>query len=223
MTEKIQFQRPDGGTAPGIDVVPRGAAAAGLVVIQEWWGVNAQIQRVGQRFADLSYRVLIPDLYRGKVALDAAEAQHNMRGLDFADAATQDVRGAVQWLQSQHCVRVGVIGFCMGGVLAVLAAMHVPETAAAVSWYGIPRPEMGDPAAILAPLQCHFGERDQSFPIAQADALEAKLAGAKPAHACYRYDAAHAFGNEDGPNYDAAAAALAWQRSTRFLAQHLRS
>lgn len=225
MAEKMHFKRPDGAMAPAIVIPPEAGTggAPGLVVIQEWWGVNAYIQRVGRRFSDLGYQVLIPDLYRGKVALDRAEALHNMTGLNFADAATQDVRGAVQWLQGHGSGRVGVIGFCMGGVLAVLAAMHVTEVSAAVSWYGIPQPDAGDPAAILTPLQCHFGLKDQSFPVAQTEAFERRLGGARPDHACYCYDAAHAFGNEDGPNYDAAAAALAWDRSTQFLTTHLRA
>ncbi|MCK9515510.1 MAG: dienelactone hydrolase family protein [Ottowia sp.] len=221
MPEKIQIIRPDGKTAPGLYFAPPAAdAAPGLVVIQEWWGVNAQIQGVAERMAAAGYRVVIPDLYRGKVALDRAEAQHNMDGLDFADAATQDVRGAVQYLKDAG-QRVGVMGFCMGGVLAVLAAMHVPEADAAVSWYGFPPPEAGDAATITTPLLCHFAEKDQSFPIAQAEALQKRLEAGAGVHACYRYDAGHAFANEDGANHDPAAAELAWQRSIDFLRRHL--
>lgn len=222
MPQQIQIQRPDGQAAPGLYFAPADAGAApGLVVIQEWWGVNAQIQRVAQRMAAAGYRVVVPDLYRGKVALDRAEARHSMDGLDFADAATQDVRGAVQYLKDGS-PRVGVMGFCMGGVLAVLAAMHVPEADAAVSWYGFPPPEAGDATAITTPLLCHFAELDQSFPIANAEAFQRKLQASAGAHACYRYAAGHAFANEEGDNHDPAAAQLAWQRSMDFLGQHLR-
>jgi carboxymethylenebutenolidase len=110
----------------------------------------------------------------------------------------------------------------MGGVLAVLAAMHVPETDAAVSWYGIPPDNAGDPSAIQAPLQCHFGIHDAFFTIASADALEKKLQAGGVTHECYRYDAGHAFSNEEGPNYNRDAATLAWQRSLKFLDRWLR-
>ena len=222
MSDTIQITRPDGKTTPAIELLPaKPNGAPGVVLIQEWWGINAQIQRVGQRLADAGYRVLIPNLYRGSAALDTAEAQHKMNNLDFADAAGQDIRGAVQRLK-KSAQQVGVLGFCMGGVLAVLAAMHVPEADAAVSWYGIPPATAGDPATIRIPLQCHFALRDQFFPIASADALEQKLVAGHVVHECYRYDARHAFFNEDWDFYDADCAKLAWQRSLAFLQQHLR-
>jgi carboxymethylenebutenolidase len=222
MPDTIQITRPDGKTVPAVELLPtKPQGAAGVVLIQEWWGINDQIQRTGRRLAETGYRVLIPNLYRGNAALDTAEAQHKMDNLDFADAANQDIRGAVQYLK-KNTQRVGVLGFCMGGVLAVLAAMHVREADAAVSWYGIPPAEAGDPAAIKIPLQCHFALRDQFFPISAADALEQKLAAGHVVHECYRYDAKHAFFNEDWDFYDAQCAKLAWQRSTDFLQKHLR-
>src|SRR5699024_10896660 len=141
MSKQIEITRPDGQTAPAWYAEPAHAGGApGIVVIQEWWGVNAQIKRVGTQWTDAGYRVVIPDLFRGDRPLDTAEAEHNMNDLYFGDAATQDVRGAVQYLKAGD-TPVGVIGFCMGGVLALLAAMHVPETDAAVSWYGVPPDE----------------------------------------------------------------------------------
>ncbi len=222
MGKQIEFTRPDGATAPGFYAEPDGQAnAPGIVVIQEWWGLNDQIKRVGKQWTDAGYRVLIPDLYRGEKALDAAEAEHKMDDLDFSDAATQDVRGAVQYLK-QDSASVGVIGFCMGGVLAVLAAMHVPETDVAVSWYGIPPDEAGDASAIDVPLQCHFATQDTFFPIEQADAFEKKLEAGNVEHECYRYEAQHAFGNEEWDYYDPEASKLAWQRSMAFFERHLK-
>lgn len=223
MSEQISFERPDGDQAPAYHAQPAaGAAAPGIVVIQEWWGINDQIKHVGAQWTDAGYRVLIPDLYRGAQALDVAEAEHKMGQLDFADAAAQDVRGAVQYLK-QSGQPVGVIGFCMGGVLAMLAAMHVPETDAAISWYGVPPDEAGDPGAIAIPVQCHFALQDSFFPPEQADALEKRLKNGGVEHECYRYDAQHAFGNETWENYDEAAAHLAWRRSMEFFSQHLQA
>lgn len=222
MSRQIEITRPDGNTAPAWYAEPADADnAPAIVVIQEWWGVNDQIKRVGEQWTQAGYRVVIPDLFRGERPLDAAEAEHDMNGLDFGDAATQDVRGALQYLKADSD-QAGVIGFCMGGVLAMLAAMHVPETDAAVSWYGVPPEEAGDPAAIDIPVQCHFATQDTFFPIATADALERKLQAGGVTHECYRYDAQHAFGNEDWDYYDAAAAKAAWQRSMAFVDSHLK-
>jgi len=223
MSKQIEFTRPDGQTAPGFYAEPDGQPnAPGIVVIQEWWGLNDQIKRVGKDWTDAGYRVLIPDLYRGEKALDEKEAEHKMDDLDFGDAASQDVRGAVQYLKGDS-ERVGVIGFCMGGVLSVLAAMHVPETDVAVSWYGIPPDEAGDPAAINVPLQCHFATQDTFFPIETADAFEEKLKAGNVDYEAYRYDAQHAFANEDWDKYDPEASKQAWQRSMAFFNKHLKS
>lgn len=223
MSESIEFTRPDGKSAPGYYAEPEsGSKAPGIVVIQEWWGLNAQIKRVGKQWTDAGYRVLIPDLYRGDKALDEAEAEHKMNGLDFADAATQDVRGAIQYLKQGSDEKTGVIGFCMGGVLAILAAMHAPEADAVVSWYGVPPEEAGSTASITIPLQCHFATQDAFFPIEQADRFEARLNADHVSNECYRYEAQHAFGNEDWDKYDPAATKLAWERSMAFFARHLK-
>lgn len=226
MSQTIEFARPDGATTPGYLAEPEGRSdAPGIVVIQEWWGLNNQIKRVGKQWTDAGYRVLIPDLYRGERALDEAEAEHKMNNLNFSDAVTQDVRGAIRYMKSTNLKAdsdpVGVIGFCMGGVLAMLAAMHVPETGVVISWYGIPPAEAGDPGSIKIPVQCHFATQDAFFPIEQAEILEEKLEEGGVEHECYRYDAQHAFGNEDWDKYDPAATRLAWQRSMDFFARHL--
>jgi len=222
MPANHEFTRPDGKTAPAYYVEPSaGATAPGVVVIQEWWGINPQIEGVANRLAEAGYRALVPDLYRGDRALDAAEAEHKMTGLDFSDAATQDVRGAVQHLK-QDSPKVATMGFCMGGVLSILGAMHAPELDAAVAWYGIPPDEAGDPGQIRIPLLAHFGNQDQMFPPDAVDAFEAKLKAAGADYTFHRYDAPHAFGNEDWDYYDPEAAKLAWDRSLEFLAKHLR-
>lgn len=222
MPANQEFTRPDGKTAPAYYVEPSaGATAPGVVVIQEWWGINPQIEGVANRLAEAGYRALVPDLYRGDRALDAAEAEHKMTGLDFSDAATQDVRGAIQHLKKES-PKVATMGFCMGGVLSILGAMHAPELDAAVAWYGIPPEEAGDPGQIRIPLLAHFGNQDQMFPPEAVDAFETKLKAAGVDYTFHRYDAPHAFGNEDWDYYDAEAAKLAWDRSLEFLAKHLR-
>ena len=219
MAETITFKRPDGKDASGY-LASAGGGAPGMVVIQEWWGVNDQIKGVADRLAGLGYHSLVPDLYKGKVTVEAEEASHMMQNLDFADAAT-DVRGAVEHLK-QSCPKVGVIGFCMGGALTVLAAVYAKAADAAVCWYGVPPEEAADTRTISMPFQGHFALEDAAFPPAQVDALEARLKEGNVAHEIYRYQAQHAFGNETGAHYNADAANLAWERSTAFLARHLK-
>src|SRR5262247_1368195 len=127
MGQMVTFKRPDGKDTNGYLASPAGGdKAPGVVVIQEWWGLNDQIKGVADRVAALGYRALVPDLYKGKVTLDVAEAQHMMTNLDFADAATRNVRGAAQCLK-QSSAKVGVVGFGMRGALTVLSAMYVKE------------------------------------------------------------------------------------------------
>ena len=113
MGQIISYKRPDGKSVSGYLAEPNtGAGAPGMVVIQEWWGLNDQIKGVAEKLAAAGYRALVPDLYRGTVTVDAKEAEHLMTGLNFADAAGQDVRGAVQYLKGKSA-KVGVTGFCM--------------------------------------------------------------------------------------------------------------
>lgn len=224
MGATITFKRPDGKECSGYYAKPRSEdKAPGVVVIQEWWGLNDQIKGVANRLSDLGYRALVPDLYRGQVTVEAAEANHLMTNLNFGDAATQDIRGAVQHLKKTS-PKVGVVGFCMGGALTVLSTVFVKELDAASSWYGFPPEGAADVKTISIPLQMHFAEQDQFFTPEQARALEGKLKEGKVKYETYWYKANHGFGNEANliGTYDAAAAKLAWQRTTDFLAKHLR-
>jgi len=217
----ITFQRPDEKSCNGYYAEPSaGGNAPGIVVIQEWWGLNDQIKGVADQLAQAGYCVLVPDLYRGNVTLEAAEAEHLMNGLDFGDAATQDIRGAVQHLKQQS-PSVAVMGYCMGGALTVLAAVHVPETDVAVCWYGVPPEAAADTSTISIPFQGHFALQDTFFPPEQVDALEAKLKEGGVKYEFYRYDAQHAFGNENNASYDPDATKQAWERSLAFLSTHL--
>jgi len=231
MAKTVSYNRPDGGSVNAYLAEPANPAnSPGLVVIQEWWGLNDQIRGVADRFAQAGYRALVPDLYRGKSTIDAEEASHLMDSLNFGDAAGQDVRGALQYLKASGSAKAGVTGFCMGGALTVLSAVHVPEVDAGVSWYGYPPLEFVDAAKIKAPLMGHWALHDVPFPIDGVGKLEEKLRAAGAAYEFYRYDAKHAFFNETQVGdkkllpmieYQPEAAALAWQRTLKFFDQHL--
>ncbi len=230
MPQTVSFQRPDGVSVPGYLAEAANPLGA-VVVIQEWWGLNDQIRGVAQRFASAGFTALVPDLYRGKSTVEAEEAHHLMTDLNFGDAASQDVRGAVSYLKGLKLGsgKVGVTGYCMGGALTVLASTMAPEADAAVVWYGMPPLEYVDAGKIKIPLQAHWATQDEFFAIAGVDALEAKFAEAGVAYEGHRYLAHHAFANEtaQGPGriaktqYDAAWAQQAWDRAMRFFGRHL--
>jgi Dienelactone hydrolase and related enzymes len=229
MGKMTSYNRPDGKSVNGYLAEPaQGAKAPGMVVIQEWWGLTDQIKGVADKLAKAGYRALVPDLYRGKVALEANEAKHLMEGLNFGDAAGQDIRGAVQYLKKDS-PKVGVTGFCMGGALTVLSAVNVPEADAEVIWYGYPPLQYVDASKIKAPLLGHWALHDQAFAISGVDELEKKLKAANVKYEFHRYDAKHAFANEtadtkklDMLKYDAKAAEQAWQRTMAFLDRNLK-
>ena len=229
MESAITFNRPDGKPIHGFLCEPAHAAGApAVVVIQEWWGLNEQIRGVARRLASAGFIALVPDLYRGKSTVEEEEANHLMTGLDFADAASQDIRGAVQYLKGRSA-KVGVTGFCMGGALTLLALGAAPEIDAAVVWYGLPPLVYIDPARIKVPVLGHWAIQDAFFPIASVDQLEEKLGAAGVDFEFHRYLAHHAFANETavGPGriaatqFDAAWAQQAWDRSLRFLGKTL--
>ena len=214
----ITYNRPDGRRAEGYLAEPASdRTAPGIVVIQEWWGLNGQIVGVADKLAAAGYRALVPDLYRGKRAIEANEAEHLMTGLDFGDAARQDVRGAIRYLKESGSAKVGVTGFGMGGALTLLAAVNDSEADAYVVWYGYPPLEHVDASRVKAPLMGHWGIADTVFPIDNVDNLERKLHHAYVKFEFHRYAAKHAFANEMADKYDHAAAEIAWRRTMHFL------
>jgi carboxymethylenebutenolidase len=221
MATTVTFKRPDGQSIQGYLAEPEQAAgAAAVVVIQEWWGVNPQIRGVADRLATAGYIALVPDLYRGKSTVEAEEAHHLMTGLNFGDAASQDVRGAVQFLKARSA-KVGITG---------LASCMTPEIDAGVVWYGCPPLEYIDATKIKAPLQAHWATQDDFFPIATIDQLEGKLREAGVRFDFHRYLARHAFANETavGPGripatqYDPVWSQQAWDRTFSFFGRWLK-
>ena len=220
MGKMISFKRPDGSDCGGY-LAEAGQGTPAVIVLQEWWGLNAHICALAERFAARGFTALAPDLYHGRVAQDRDEAKHMMDGLDFPGATHQDIRGAVLYLK-QSASKVGVTGFCMGGALTIAAAVHVSDIAAASCFYGIPPAEFADPAAIRIPFQAHFASRDDWCTPQLVDRVEAAMLAAGQRPEIYRYDAAHAFCNETRPEvYDPANAKLAFDRAVEFFARTL--
>ena len=228
MGSAVEFTRPDGKTAPGYFAPAAPSGAPGIVMLEEWWGVDDRIKATADRLASHGFSVLVPDLFRGRSAVTRDEASHLMQGLDFGDAATQDTIGAARYLRDHGARRVGAMGFCVGGALAMLAAMQPGAFDAASAWYGFPPAEAGDASKITVPLQGHWARDDEFFTIEKVQELERKLhdVGATPEF--HHYDAKHGFYNTGTPgagglgHYDPKAAEDAWRRTVEFFDRTLR-
>jgi carboxymethylenebutenolidase len=219
MGEAISFRCPDGSNCEGY-LAEAPDAAMGIVVLQEWWGLNDQIRGVVERFAAAGITALAPDLYKGRVTADPDEASHLMTGLDWPGACQVEVRGALQHLKAK-LAKVAVGGFCMGGALTVIAAAKLPECDAAVCFYGIPPEDQAHPADMKVPFQGHFAEDDEWCTPEAVDRLEAALGAASIPWEIHRYEAAHGFCNETVEAYDAAVCERSWVRTLDFLGKHL--
>jgi carboxymethylenebutenolidase len=222
MGTNITFRRPDGKEAAGYLAEADRANAPGVVVIQEWWGLQDQIKGICDRFALAGYEALAPDLYAGTVVPyhDTEAAGREMNSLDFLDATDQTVRGAVLLLKKTGA-KVGLTGFCMGGAVTILGACRIPEISAAVCFYGLPPEAVARPADVKVPLQAHFANKDDWCTPQAVDKFEAELKAAGKSAQVYRYDAEHAFVNEQRDTHDQVAADLAWERALSFWATHL--
>jgi carboxymethylenebutenolidase len=197
-----------------------GQDKAGVVVLQEWWGLNDQIMGVADRLARAGYNALAPDLYNGRVTTKPDEAHHLMNGLDLKGALHLDIRGALRHLRNFGS-KAGIVGYCMGGVLAIAAAVEAPEADCAICFYGIPDPEMVDLQKIKAPFQGHFANEDHWCTPEKVDRLTIALQTVTTRHEVYRYAAQHGFANERSEAYNTKASELGWERLLRFLIENI--
>ena len=223
MGTMIAFKRPDGADAAGYLANAARGDAPGLVVIQEWWGLQEQVKAMCDRFALAGFDALAPDLYQGVVVPyhDAEAAGKEMSSLNFMDATTQTVRGAAQYLR-RNGAKVGLTGFCMGGAVTIIGAARIPELSAAVTFYGLPPEAAARPSDVKVPLQGHFANKDDYVTPAAVDAFERGLKAAGKEHEFFRYDADHAFANEQRMAvHDREASELAWGRAIAFFRKHL--
>jgi carboxymethylenebutenolidase len=222
MGTRILFNRVDGKKTEGYFAKAGKDHAPGVVVIQEWWGLQDQICGICDRLALAGYDALAPDLYAGTVVPyhDKDAAFKEMSSLNFLDATDQIVRGAAQYL-GEAGGKIGITGFCMGGAVATLSAARAPEICAAVSFYGMPPAKFFNAADIKVPFQGHYSNHDDHPTPEEAAALTATLKAAGVDVATFMYDAGHAFMNEQRDAHDRAAAELGWQRMLSFWQKHL--
>ena len=228
MSEMVEF-RSNGNNARGYLATPGQGAAPGVIVVQEWWGLNSQIKGVCDRLTAEGFTALAPDLYHGELAghdeMDRAAELLNTMPID---RAARDMSGAVDYLAGHDAVRgdsVGALGFCMGGNLVLLLAARRPDkVTTVVSYYGvIPSPDELDVAGIKAAVQGHYGTSDGFMPTDAARGVEQRLSDAGADVQFHYYDAGHAFANDENPigTYHEEHARTAWVRTLEFLRAHL--
>jgi carboxymethylenebutenolidase len=227
MGQHVEF--PSNGTnGQGYLAIPESGSGPGVIVIQEWWGLVPHILEVADRLAAEGFVALAPDLYRGETTTEPDEAGKLMMALNLQRAA-KDMSGAVSYLLDHEAVtssQVGVVGFCMGGGLAlVLACNEGARIGACVPFYGvIPWPEaQPDWSALTAPVQGHFAEKDGFFGPEAVGQLQQTLDElGKQAELIIYPGVDHAFFNDTRPEvYDAEAAEVAWNRTLGFLRAQL--
>jgi carboxymethylenebutenolidase len=200
------------------------AKRPGLLVLQEFWGVNDHIKDVTRRLAAEGFVALAPDMYDGKVTTDPTEARQLLTSLDQA-AALQKLNGAVEYLKSNANVitdKIGVIGFCMGGFLALNVACHNRDVRVATPFYGrIPPDSVLE--NLTAPVLYFFGEQDHHLPAADVDRLEQFINRTGRAGGVVRYPQAdHAFFNDTRKEvYRETDAKDAWGKALSFLRKYL--
>ncbi|HEX9495724.1 MAG TPA: dienelactone hydrolase family protein [Candidatus Limnocylindria bacterium] len=216
-----------GGTASGYLSSPASGKGPGILVIQEWWGLNTQIKGVADMFAREGFNALAPDFFHGKSARigEPDAAQKLMMEMDIGQAA-KDARGAALFLASHprsSGKKIGVIGFCMGGMLALMTGTVAPEViGAVVDCYGVPPRKKPDYAKMKGiPVLGIFGGQDHG--IEALPGLEADLAAAGvPFEKVIYPNADHAFLNEQRPEVHRPDDAKdAWSKIMPFLKEHL--
>jgi carboxymethylenebutenolidase len=217
----------NGGQAHGYLTVPESGSGPGVIVIEEWWGLDDHIADICDRLAREGFVALAPDMFGGRVAHDSDEAGQMMQALPVEKAA-KDLGGAVDYLlglESVTSTKVGAVGFCMGGgFVLMLAAQQGDKIGAAVPFYGVGQGVPDSYASITAPVQGHYAEQDAFYPVDQARAQEAQMRQETQSTVEFHYyPAGHAFHNDKDRlgTYDAESARLAWSRAVAFMHEHL--
>jgi len=197
-------------------------------VIQEWWGLVPQIERVADRLAGEGFVALAPDLYHGRSVTYGQPDQAGKLMMAMAvDQAERDLAGAIDYLIAQPEVspkKIGTVGFCMGGALSLFAASKNPEVGACVVFYGGHPNVKPDLPALQAPVLGLYAGKDGFVSPQVVKALDDELTRLGKRHDFHTYpNADHAFFNEDRPTvYDAQAAADAWAETVAFFNHELK-
>jgi carboxymethylenebutenolidase len=218
----VEFQA-NGTKTSGYLATPASGKGPGIVVIQEWWGLVPHIKNVCDRFGAEGFTALAPDMYHGKTASEPDGAGKLFMALNIQQAE-KDLRGAAAYLASRSSTaKLGAVGFCMGGQLALFAATTNPSIGACVNFYGVHPNVKPDYTKLTGPVLGLFAEKDGFVTPDVARGVDAAIKKAGKQSEIHIYPGVdHAFFNDERPDvYDRAAAADAWRRTLAFFRQHL--
>jgi carboxymethylenebutenolidase len=225
VAETVEFES-NGNAASGYLVMPPGGSGPGVLVIQEWWGLDSGIKEMADRLGGAGFVALVPDLYHGELAGhdEMDKAAHLMQSLP-PDRAGRDMSGAVDFLAGHGAVTsdgIGVVGFCMGGMLSFIIAANRPDRVKAlVPFYGFPQGDREpDWSRLAATVRGHMAEHDDFFTPAAARDLETRLrAMGKDVTLTVHPGSGHAFMSPHDAlgTYDAELAARVWPEAVAFL------
>jgi carboxymethylenebutenolidase len=224
MPETLTLSIPDGRTTTATLHLPAKLPAPAVIVVHEWWGVNADIQEHAARFAAEGFVAVVPDLYFGESTSDAGRAMELSSAMKTA-TSMQIVEAAVKALAGDgRCTgKVGITGFCLGGGQALAAACTVPGIAAAVPFYGSPLDAFVRFSKDTPPIQGHYAKSDPFVDPERVRRIHASAEAAGARYELHFYDGGHAFLRRSEPStYHAPSAELAWPRAVDFLRRELR-
>ncbi len=228
-TERVEYASFDGEAVEGYLAQPEEAdgPAPGLIVIQEWWGLNENIEKMTERLAGEGYTALAVDLYEGEVAEEQGEAQELMKAaMQDKERLKDNLRQAHQYLDEEvGAPRIGVIGWCFGGGWSLQTALMLPEQIeATVIYYGELTTDDEALETLEMPILGLFGSEDTAVPPEQVGKFEQTLEELDKEAEIHVYEGAnHAFANPSGERYDPEAAQDAWQKTLEFLETHLKA
>ena len=214
----------NGGKTAGYLATPKTGKGPGVLVIQEWWGLVGHIKNVCDRFAAEGFSALAPDMYHGKTADEPDAAGKLFMALNIKQAE-KDLRGAAKYLADQSSTaKVGAVGFCMGGQLALFAATVNPNVGAVVDFYGIHPNVKPDYKKLAGPVLGLFAEKDAFVTPQAAKDVDTAIKKAGKQSEIHIYPGVdHAFFNDERADvYNKAAADDAWRRTLAFFREHLK-
>ncbi|MBA00813.1 MAG: carboxymethylenebutenolidase [Chloroflexi bacterium] len=202
---------------------PEETPTAGIIVIQEWWGLTEDIKEIADRYAAEGYLAFAPDLYHGEIAIEPDEARKLAMSME-RDIAAQEIDGAISWLRDEHNVsKAGCVGYCMGGGLTLAAAIRPSSGVDAVHvYYGGGMPSADQIATISVPVLGSYGSEDGGIPVEQVDMLRTTLEDNNIPNDITVYQGAqHSFFNDTRPAYHEQAAMDSWVKSVNWFENYL--
>jgi carboxymethylenebutenolidase len=222
-TETLNLDAPHGATTAFI-ARPDDASAnstAAVLLIHEWWGINAHVRDIAERYAREGFVCIAPDLFRGKTTTDAGEASKLMHELASDDGVATIKSALAEIKRTGNVERVGITGYCMGGTFALRAACEIETLSASAPFYG-DVPEDALLSQLKVPVLFIAGERDNWITPEKVEGLKEAARRYDLPIQTVSYDADHAFFNDTRPEvFDAAAAQDAWKRVLAFFRECL--